>query len=138
GLSSLTRAERIVVRRNHALVDVDLPALETVTYVGTELCSGDYCDGDLAIVDNAALVTLSGFAALEYVRRNLVVADNGGLTSITAFSSLATVNNDLFINDNANLSSVTGFAQLATADDLFIRRNPKLATLDLKSLTTVD
>ncbi len=137
-LSALRRAERVVIRRNLNLVSAALPALEIVDYTGGQSCFGDYCDGDLAVDGNDALRELAGFDALTLVRRNLQVLDNAALVEVNGFSSLVRVNNDLIVRDNPALTRVQGFEALANADDIFVERNPRLISVSLPAIDSVD
>lgn len=138
GLASLGYTERVLVRGNAALQDVDLPALEKVVYEGEQTCSGStpFCDGMVVLYQNDALTTVSGFHQLVEVG-DVRVIDNEVLTTLSGFSSLASVRNDLVIENNAALWMVLGFPLLADVDDLDVVGNPALEVLSLPALSVV-
>src|SRR5690606_23927044 len=107
-------------------------------FTGGQNCSVDFCDGDLVIERNDALVTLDGFGALTHVDRNLWIYDNDALEQIGGFRALKYVDNDLIVRGHAALQRLSGLRALEEADDILIEYYPLLAELKLDNLTRVD
>jgi hypothetical protein len=69
-------------------------------------------DGDVAILDNHALVSLEGLASLVAVGHDLIVRNNAGLQRL-ATPLLATVTHGLVIEANVSLQSLGGLDKVS-------------------------
>ena len=85
-------------------------------------------EGNIRIIENAALTALPTFDALTRIKSGLFIENNASLTTFPSFSKLTSVGR-IVIQLNTKLETIMGFEELGNADDVEILGNRELATL---------
>jgi len=85
-------------------------------------------EGDLRIVSNDSLPSLSGLDALVMIGGDLEVNDNHTLTNLSGLEALITIGGDLIISNNFSLNSLSGLNDIdvSTVINLTISGNGSL------------
>jgi len=88
------------------------------------------------IIDNDAMISLSGLEGLTYIVGDLFIGWNKSLTGLEALYKLSTVGGSLKITSNDAISSLKGLDNIksATISTLKIKRNPYLSTCAVQSV----
>ncbi|MFD2571790.1 putative Ig domain-containing protein [Spirosoma soli] len=96
-------------------------------------------EGQLRILNNTSLTSVSGLSALRQVGTSLIIQNNAVLPNLSGLQSLTSVEGLLTIRDNAALTSISSLSALRQVGaSLTIQNNAVLPNLSgLQSLTSV-
>ena len=132
GMGPLTTTGELNVFENPKLMNID--GLSSVTTVG----------GRIRFSENPMLTSLAGLASVVTINGGLIVNGNAALTDLGIRAE--TIGGAVVLTDNENLENLNGFSDLKTIGSagcscafsgLLIRNQPKLASIDLSSLTSI-
>lgn len=125
GLDKLTDADQLVVADN-----ASLQTLEGMLALGAAF------SGDLLVLDNPSLVSVSGLDALTNLGGTLEISGNRALTDLDGLDALRTVADTLRVHDNATLTDVLALHGVQyVGGDLLVTENPALAAKAVDSLS---
>jgi len=97
--------------------------------------SQDEIEGDVTVVDNAALRTAASLAGLARIHGDVHIASNPVLTGVFG-ASLSSIDGDLALDHNASLGPL-GLTRLTRAHSLAVTDCPLVTALDLSALAAV-
>ncbi len=150
------KTRQVIIRDNAALVSVELPDLNQVTfhvpsYSKIEITGnpnltdismpklisvGWSLDYSLLIENNSSLETLGNWESLEVVEGRLDIVRNGSLKNLSGLENLKSVGDWFQIYENKSLESMCNFTQFdSIGSKLFIFRDSMLTSL--KGLETL-
>jgi hypothetical protein len=111
------------------------PALSSLTGLG----SLQSIQWDLMLVSNGSLANFDGLTNLEMIGRDLDIKSNNSLVYLNGLENLNTVGRSVIIESNLNLRSVQGLENLQMIFSLQIYHNPVLSNIEgLKNISFSD